>query len=160
MIRTSIVVTSILLLVSANGCDKSPNRLRQGVTAQNPTNDKSAGTDNEAAVQAKNVELQAGQKAAQAQMDFMKLRESYRQTITAGLVDLDRKVTILEGKGKYSVGKVKYDLETNLTQIRADRFAFTNDYKSLDTASSATWDVTKSRLDKKWVELVALVDKS
>ncbi len=45
-----------------------------------------------------------------------------------------------------------------LTQIRSQREAFANDWKTIETASATTWDSTKTRLDKEWSELKAMVD--
>jgi len=66
----------------------------------------------------------------------------------------------LESKARNSVGKAKIEVELALTQIRADRFTFTNDSKSIETATSVNWDATKARLDKEWLALSNLVDHS
>jgi hypothetical protein len=160
MMRITFLAAFTVSFICCSGCERENNHLRQGVSVDDPINDVSAVANDEGATKAKNVELLANQKTEKVQMDFMKLREDYRQKVTAGMVDLDRKVLILQGKGKYSNGKLKQDLETSLTQIRADRYDFTNDYKSLDTVTSANWEVTKVRLDNKWLALVALVDSS
>ncbi len=47
MIRSSILVISLLLTLYTVACDKAPGRLRQGETVQSPDDDKSAGTDSD-----------------------------------------------------------------------------------------------------------------
>jgi hypothetical protein len=155
-----ILAITLLGAVFTSTCSKAPHPQRQGASVPNITNDQSAGTDTGSELKAKSIELAAQQKSDHVQSEFMNMRESYRQQMTANLTSLDRKVAILEGKAKYSEGKTKNDLEMGLTQIRADRFAFVNDYKSVDTATSANWDATKARLDKEWTNLSNLVQRS
>ncbi len=76
------------------------------------------------------------------------------------LVELDRSVADLDAKAKQSKGKAKTDLDANLKEIHSDRGAFETDYKSLETATAATWDAATMRLDKEWTHLKALVDKA
>ncbi len=158
--RSSIFATFVLLVVIVPGCDQASNHTRQGVSGQGLGRQQPTATGSMASITASNAELRAEQKQERAQMEFMQLREKYRQLVTAGLVDLDRKVLILEGKEKYSRGAAKSAMQMSLTQIRADRYAFMSDYKSLDTASSGTWEATKARLDKEWTALSELVDRS
>lgn len=160
MINTRILATTLLCVLVAPACRKTPHQQRQGVSVPNVTNDQSAGTDTVDGLEAKNAALRAQQRSAQVQANFMQQREAYRQKVAESLSDLDRKVAILEGKAKHADGKARNTLEMGLTQIRADRFAFIDDYKSLDTATSTTWDSTKARLDKEWTQLSSLVDRS
>ena len=90
----------------------------------------------------------------------MKLREDYRHTTTVNLVDLDHKVELLATKAKAATGKTQADLDLSLKQIRSSRAEFGADYRSLESASASTWDATRTRLDKEWTELKALVDKA
>jgi hypothetical protein len=76
------------------------------------------------------------------------------------MTTLDRKIAVLEGKAKYSARKASNDREMALTQIRADRYTFMNDCQSVDTTTSANWGTVKARLDKEWLELSTLVDRS
>jgi hypothetical protein len=46
-----------------------------------------------------------------------------------------------------------------VTALRFQRDAFANDFKELDLAIVATWDATKTRVDKEWADLDAAVDK-
>jgi hypothetical protein len=160
MICRPILTITLLCSLLASTCSKTPDPQRQGASVSNVTNDQSAGTDTGGELKGNPTELSSQQKRERVQSEFMNMRESYRQQMTANLTALDRKVTILEGKAKYSEGKTRNHLEMGLTQIRADRFAFMNDYKSIDTVTSANWDATKARLDKKWTELSELVERS
>jgi len=159
MIHHSILITTIFCALLTPTCDRTDHRERQSVSGPSATNDQSAGVDSEGSLKAKIAELES-QKSAQAQADFAKLRDEFRQKVTIGLTDLDHRVILLERKARSSVGNAKNEVETGLTQIRADRFTFTNDYKSIDSATSANWDATKARLDKEWLALSNLVDHS
>jgi len=160
MIYRLVLTTTLACVLFAPACSREANQQRRGVSVPSVTNDQSAGTNTEDLLKARNAELEAQQKEYRAQSDFMRMRESYRQQMTANLAALDRKVTILEGKAKYAEGKARNALEMGLTQIRADRYAFATDYKSIDTVTSANWAATKARLDKTWTELSSLVDHS
>jgi hypothetical protein len=118
--------------------------------------DKAADDEHKANV----AQTEADQKIAAAHASFLKLREDYRHTTTGNLVDLDRDVESLAAKAKQASGQPRADLDARLLQIQQSRSAFMRDYASLDTAAGATWDDTRLRLDKEWVALKALVDKS
>ena len=47
MIRSSILVISVLLTLYTLACEKAPGHPRQGETVQSPDDDKSAGTDSD-----------------------------------------------------------------------------------------------------------------
>jgi len=160
MIRKSILATTALLTVLIPACGRASSREGHGEGLAPVANDQSAGAELENVSKAKSAAAEADLKALQARTDFTKAREDYRHKIVSGLSDLDRKVVVLERKAKASDGKNDNPLEMNLTQIRADRYAFMNNYKSLDGVSDANWDVSRARLDKEWVALADLVDKS
>jgi hypothetical protein len=158
--RTMLTATmSCTLLMPA--CSKmTDHQERQGFSGPSAMNDQSAGVETEGSAKSKAAELVTNQQSAQVQADFTKLRDDFRQKITSGLTDLDHRVVLLERKARNSVGNAKNEVEMGLTQIRADRLTFTNDYKSVDSATSANWDATKARLDKEWLALSSLVDHS
>jgi len=161
MIHHSMLTATMFYALLMPACGRmTDHQERQGVSGPSATNDQSAGVDSESSIKAKTAELETNQKSAQVQADFTKLRDEFRQKITTGLTDLDHRVELLERKARNSVGNAKNEVEMGLTQIRADRFTFTNDYKSLDSATSANWDATKARLDKEWLALSNLVDHS
>lgn len=143
-----MVLCVILGVGSAAGCDKASDQEKKANVAQLEADEKIA-----------LATAEARDKIAEAQADFVKLREDYRHATTTNLVDLDRDVDAIEARAKLAVGKEKADLDARLAQIGAGRKAFVTEYESLDAASGARWDETKARLDKQWSNLKTLVDE-
>lgn len=162
MIRSVIVVCAFgtSLLALASGCNKAADEQEKAVAAQTKANEKIVAANQEADQKSVKAQADADKVIAEAQANFLKMREDYRHDTTSKLVDLDHKVADLEAKAKTSTGKKKADLDVQLTQIRAQRDAFSNDWKSIETASASTWDSTKSRLDKEWNDLKSMVDRA
>ena len=154
MIRSSIVACGLGVLVAAlaSGCNKAADEQEKATNAQIKANEKIVEANQEADKKAAEAQADADKKIAEAQASFLKLREDYRHDTTQKLVDLDHKIADLEAKAKTSTGKKKADLDAQLTQIRTQREAFANDWKTIETASATTWDSTKNRLDKEWSE--------
>ena len=162
MIRSSIVVCGLatLTLVLGSGCNKAADEQEKAVAAQNKANEKIVEVNQEADKKANEAQADADKKIAEAQASFLKMREGYRHDTTEKLVDLDKKIADLEAKSKTSTGKKKADLDVQLGQIRTQREAFANDWKTIETASALTWDSTKSRLDKEWNDLKSMVERA
>lgn len=159
MVRSSLALTALTFVLSAS-CDDAATDAKKANGAQVEANDKTAAAMKEATEKANSAQAEADEKIAAARADFMKLREDYRHTTTNNLVDLDHKVTGLQVKANQASGKLKVDLDANLKMIYASRDAFNRDYQSLDAAVASTWDSAKTRLDKEWTDLKALVDKA
>lgn len=157
--RASLIIVGSLF-VAVVGCNKAVDEKQKADQAQIDANQKIAEANNEANEKINNAQAEADRKTADAQASFLKMREDYRHEVTQNLVDLDNKIAKLEAKTRTATGKDKADLETWLTQIRAGRESFVNDYKGIELASATTWDSTKVRLDKSWVELKKLVDRA
>src|SRR5450432_124288 len=162
MTRSSLIVCGLgsLVLALSSGCDKAADEQQKAVNAQTQANDKIVQANQEADRKAVGAQADADQKIAEAQASFLKMREDYRHDTTTKLVDLDHRIADLEAKSKTSTGKKKADLDAQLAQIRTQRGAFADDWKSIETASATTWDGTKSRLDKEWVDLKSAVDRA
>jgi hypothetical protein len=162
MIRSSIIVYGVgsLVLALASGCNKAADEQQKATNAQTQANDKIVEANKEADQKAISAQAEADKKIAAAQADFLKMREDYRHDTTTKLVELDRKIADLEATEKTASGKKKADLSVQLGQIKAQREAFANDWKSIEIASATTWDSTKSRLDKEWIDLKAMVDRA
>lgn len=162
MIRSSILVCGLgaLVLALASGCNKAADEQEKAVAAQTKANEKIVEANQEADKKANEAQADADKKIAEAQASFLKMREDYRHDTTQNLVDLDKKIADLEAKSKTATGKKKADLDVQLGQIRTQRESFANDWKTIETASAATWDATKSRLDKEWSDLKSMVDRA
>jgi hypothetical protein len=159
MIRSPLALTA-LTFVLCTACNNASDDAKKVNGAQAEANDKSGAAMKEATEKVDNAQAEADEKIAAARADFMKLREDYRHTTTTNLVDLDHKVADLATKASQATGKQKVDRDANLKVIYASREAFNRDYQSLDAAAAATWDSAKTRLDKEWTDLKALVDKA
>jgi hypothetical protein len=162
MIRSSVLFCAIgsLVLALASGCDKAADEQQKAVNAQTQANDKIVQANQEADQKANTAQADADKKIAAAQASFLKMREDYRHDTTTNLVDLDKKIADLNAKEKTATGKKKADLDAQLGQIRTQRDAFANDWKSIETADATTWDATKNRLDKEWSDLKTMVDRA
>jgi hypothetical protein len=159
MLRSSFALATLTFVLST-ACNNASDDAKRVNGAQAEANDKSGAAMKEATEKVDNAQAEADEKIAAARADFMKLREDYRHTTTNNLVDLDHKVADLAAKASKSSGKQKVDLDANLKAIYASRDAFGRDYQLLDVAAASTWDSAKTRLDKEWTDLKALVDKA
>ena len=162
MNRTS-TFTSIglaLTLALAAGCNNASDEQQKANAAQAEADKKIAEANKEAVVKTTSAQLEADKKIAAAEGDFGKRREDYRHKLQTDLIDLDKKVELLEAKAKTATGKTKTDLDRSLPQIRTRRAGFALDVKSVDTATAIQWDDTKARVDKEWTDLKTLVDKA
>ena len=140
MIRTSILASTALALTLTlvAGCDKGADEQQKANAAQ----------------------AEADKKIASAEADFGKRREDYRHKVQTDLIDLDKKIDLLEVKAKKATGKAKTDLDANLASVRASRASFASDVTTIDSATAVQWDGVKAKADKDWSDLKALVSKA
>jgi hypothetical protein len=157
---SSSIPPTILLMTLALACNNASDAQKTMNGARSEADQKIAAAVKDSDQKVKNAQQDEDKKVAEAQAGFMKVREDYRHVTTMNLVDLDHKVDDLQAKSKQSSGKAKTDLDASLKQIHADRGAFETDYRSIETATAATWDGAKARLDKEWTQLKTLVDKA
>jgi hypothetical protein len=162
MIRASIFASAglALTLALATGCDKAADEQQKANNAQAEANTKITSAKMEGDEKAKAAQAEADKKIAAAEGDFGKRREDYRHKLNSDLVDLDKKIGVLEAKAKTATGKAKADLDARLAQIRTRRAAFDTNVKTVETSTAITWDDTKTRIDKEWTDLKNLVDKA
>lgn len=160
MIRPSILSVAAIAMMIGAGCDNAADQQNKANTAQTDASNKMDQIKSDADAKMKQAQADADKKIAEAQASFMKLREDYRHTMTTNLVDLDKKVSDLETKAKTATGKAKTDLEANLVTVRASRERLGASFKGLEKATAVTWDASKAALDKEWMDLKALVDKT
>src|SRR5579872_6726801 len=117
-----------------------------------------------AAVSEANQQVQSAQAAAQrdiaaARTDFERVREDYRHVRMSDLNELDERIADLQAAAKTATGQMKANLESHLPALRTRREAFARDLQGLDTATSATWDQARAKVDAEWYELKAAVDQ-
>jgi hypothetical protein len=154
MIRYAGTFAIAAALMTVAACDQP------GVTEQQKV--QKAAQDNadqqdRAARESASAQADMNQKVGAAQADFEKTREDYRHSRQTDLDELDGKIAKLEAKEATATGKAKADLDAKLPQIRAQRAAFGADFRSLQSATAATWDDAKVRLDKEYDSLKAAV---
>ena len=162
MIRSSILASSVLALTLAlvTGCDKGSDEQQKANAAQAEADKKIAEANKEATTKTTGAQVEADKKIAAAEAELGKRREDYRHKMQSDLLDLDKKIDLLEAKAKKATGKAKSDLDLRLTDIRTRRAAFGPSIASVETATAVQWDSTKARVDKDWNDLKALVDKA
>jgi hypothetical protein len=149
-----------LTLTLGVGCDKAADEQQKANTAQTEADRKIAEANKEAVTKTTSAQMEADKKIATAEGDFGKRREDYRHTMQSNLVDVDKRIDLLEVKSKTATGKTKADLDARLTQIRVRRAAFGTTIASLATTTAPVWDDTKVRVDKEWSDLNAIVDRA
>ncbi|CAN5925513.1 hypothetical protein BH11MYX4_BH11MYX4_63500 [soil metagenome] len=162
MIRTSFFAPAALALTLTlvAGCDKGADEQQKANAAQAEADKKIAEANKKASTETTGAQVEADKKIAAAESDFGKRREDYRHKVQGDLIDLDKKVDMLEAKAKTATGKAKTDLDARLASIRTARASFGSDVKTIDTATAVQWDGVKARADKDWTDLKALVDKA
>lgn len=164
MTRASILfaaaVSSALCLSLGTGCDRAADDQAKANAAQGEANKKIAEAKNEANDKSNSAQAEADKKIAAAQGDFSKRREDFRHKLESDVIDIDKKIDLLEAKSKTATGKAKADLDANLAAIRARRSSLTSEVKGLETASASTWDDTKTRIEKQLSDLKSAVEKA
>ena len=150
----SISVVAALLVTSVIGCDRPAERDQEKANqAQVEADKKIAEARKESTTKITSAQVEADKTIAEAQASFAKTREDYRHSTENDLTDLNRKIDVMEADAMKATGKAKADAEVALRDIRVRRDAYKADRASLDTATAATWDNTKARLDKEWEAL-------
>jgi hypothetical protein len=162
MTRSTMIASAAmaLTLTLGAGCDKAADEQQKANAAQTEADRKIAEANREAVTKTTSAQVEADKKVAAAEGDFGKRREDYRHSVQTDLVDLDKKIDILDAKAKTATGKVKTDLDAKLAPIHARRAAFGSSFASIPTLTAPVWDDTKVRLDKEWTDLKAMVDKA
>ena len=156
--RAMLIVGSLVCLAFGSACNTARQQEEKANEAQAEADRKIADATQKASQQINEAQADADKKKAEAQATFDKLREDYRHDITTKLADLDKKIADLDAKAKTESPKRKAELDAKLTDIHASRDAFVGEYRSVETASAATWDDVKKRVEKSWNELEAKVD--
>lgn len=162
MTRSTIFASAAmaLTLTLGAGCDKAADEQQKANQAQAEADKKIAEANKEAVTKTTGAQVEADKKIAAAEGEFGKRREDYRHKVQTDLVDLDKKIDILDAKAKAATGKVKTDLDAKLAPIHARRAAFGTSFANVSTVTAPVWDDTKVRLDKEWTDLKSMVDKA
>jgi chromosome segregation ATPase len=140
------------------GCENAADQQKEANGAQAEANRAIDRASREAQDKVVAAQAEADRKIAEANSDFQKLREDFRHKTTENLVAVDRKIAELEADAKDAKGKAKLDLEARLPTIHQLRESFANSYRSIETASTSSWDSVKAGLDKQWEDLKKAVD--
>ena len=155
MSRHTLLCLALAAAPLAVACDKSGTDAQAEVNAaQNKANAQIAQANEQVTTTGAQAQSEADKKIITAQADFAKTREDYRHTVQSNVDDLTKRLADLEVKAKTTPS-----LHATVATLRAQQDAFITDYQSLASASPATWDATKTRLDKEWTALKAAVDK-
>jgi hypothetical protein len=160
MTRISIVASALLAsTLTLVGCDKGSDEQQKANAAQAEADRKIAEANKKASTETTSAQVEADKKIAAAEGDFGKRREDYRHKVQENLIELDKKIALLEAKTKKVSGNARTDLDAKLAAVRVSRSAFASDLASIDSAAALQWDGVKAKADKDWSDLKALVDK-
>ncbi|MDB4992922.1 MAG: hypothetical protein JWM74_354 [Myxococcaceae bacterium] len=156
MIRAAkIAGTVALALVASLGCDR-----RQDTPSSN-TNTTS-GEMNKNAVELAHDGGHVGvatTTSADESSDFAKQRAEYKASVQTDIADADKRIAKLEER--LTTEKDRGDrarIQRALPVIKAKRAALERQLGTLDNASSATWDTTKSKVGESWNDLKRTID--
>lgn len=157
----SLVTASLLLGLGMMACDKSAQQDQDKVNQAQATADQKIQTaQDKAATTITNATVEADKKIADANADFMKMRESYRHDEQTNLIDVDGKIEKLNLKEHTATGTAKTTIDNGLNDVQAKRTAFLATMQNVESATAATWDDAKAKNDKAWTDLKNAVDKA
>lgn len=161
-LTVSFVLSAGVVGCSRAGAAESTREAREaGVAEQNlelEARQRASAAMSEANRQAQNAQVAAQKDIAAARTDFERVREDYRHVRMSDLNDLDERIADLQAAARTATGQAKANLEGRLPGLRTRREAFARDLQALDTATSATWDQARAKVDAEWYELKAAVD--
>ena len=149
--QRSIVFRTLLLAALFAGCEGAAERQHERTNAETLANEKIGAATDEAA---RAAVADGGGLLALA--GFLRLREDYRHHTAEAMVELDRRVALLQAT--VAGPRAPPGLEARLQRIRTQRRRFDDDYLALESASASTWDASRAALDQEWSDLVSLVD--
>jgi hypothetical protein len=145
----------------AVGCDTSGSGAQAEVNkAQEQANKDIAKANDEANGKTLAAQAEADKKIGAVQADFAKVREDYRHEMQGNLDAINKSITELEVKAETSTGEAKATLDGTLPYLKAQRNAFANDLRAIDSASALTWDSTRARVEKEWTDLKGTADRA
>ena len=142
------------------GCNSAADEQHKATRAEHEANEEISELTRKAHDKAAEVRAEADKQIAEAQADFMRLREDFRHETTEHLLELDRKIATLEAEAATLKGNTKSELEAKLMAIRARRLQFSQDFQGIADDSAATFDATNRRLEKSWNDLEKSVDQA
>lgn len=151
IMNRSIATLAVVFVlgVAASACEKSGKETQQEVANAQAT----------AQTEITSAKLKADEKTNEAERDFEKTRDDYRHDMQSNLASLDKKISDLDAKVAKNTGDKKVELGNKVSTLRTERGTFADDVRSLDTATAATWDATKARVDKEWSDIKSTRDK-
>lgn len=150
----------VLMMTGAVACDKAADQQKKADQARAEADTKIGDANREAADKINAARADEDKKVAEAQANFLKLREDYRHKVTEDLVSVDKDIADLEAKAKSATGKTKGKIEAELPNIHSLRENVTSEYRSLEFSSALSWDTAKGRVEKAFDDLKKAVDKA
>jgi len=150
----------VLMVIGAVGCDKAADQQKKADEARAEADTKVGDANREAADKINAARADEDKKVAEAQANFLKLREDFRHKVTNDLVSVDKDIADLEAKAKTATGKTKAKIDAELPTIHSLREDVSSEYRSLEFSSALSWDDAKGRVDKAFDSLKQAVDKA
>ncbi len=99
----------------------------------------------------------ADRKIVAAQAEFSQMREDFRHDLQTQLVALDKDVEVLQIRSRTMTGKAKADVNAALPRIDEARSDLNAAIEQLNKSSAATWDDSKTVVEREFAELKDLV---
>ncbi len=147
MTRHTIAIALSLIVAApfAIGCDDK----QQAQKAQDEAD--------KAKAEAAKAQANADQKKAQMIADFEKTQADYRATKEKDLIDIDRDIAELRINAATATGATKAEYDRLLADVTTHRDAVRTQMTSMSSSTAATWDATKSSIDKSISDLKTAV---
>lgn len=158
MFKIQRCLSTLIALAALAGCDEASDLEKKADQAQANADEKIADLRSASSQDIREVQAAADAKIAATQSEFNAMREDYRHETTLKLVVLDKRVADLDARVVKLSGVPRAELQAKLNLIKASRGVFLDDYKQLENVTGASWDATKTRLDREWADLNKLVD--
>jgi hypothetical protein len=158
MIRSFTSILAVVVGMGLMACEKAADQQQKADSAREDAQKKVDSATRDANDKINAAREEESRKVAEAQANFLKIREDYRHSISEDLTKLDARVAGLEAKAKTATGKAKAKLDTDLANIRSLRENVTSEYRSLEYSSALTWDKVKASVDKAYDDLKKAVD--
>lgn len=156
--KFTLFAASIAALALASGCNRAADEQRKADEARAEASEEAMEARRDAQLKINSARDEANEEISEAGENFTALRDDYRRDMNEKLVDLDEDIAELDKKLTTATGNAKTELQAKLPQIKAQREAFMAEYRTLETASAASWDATKERVNRAWNALDDSVD--
>jgi vacuolar-type H+-ATPase subunit H len=159
--RNALIIAAIVAVGGLTACERSAEQERERVqAAQREADQKVDQAKKESTTRITSAQTEVDKIVAEANANFAKTRDEYRDKLTKDVREFDQKIDRLERRSATTTGQTKNELDSALPDIRARRQALQTDMAQLDAATMGNWDALKNRLDTDRQALTSAIDKA